>query len=209
MHHPLPVRCIATCIRQRLETSEQRLGLNSSRRRRSLNLLKGTRRGSVANMMMMSLNSKQAFAMPHTSLPEHKYSSLHSSSSSTLTSNAPSSSCSTSRHSSTISSSGSSEAMRRACLPTPPVRILHNHRLKAHFDSPLFLLDVFFMSAQQITQHLNFFPPNLCIQSGLPFVLIFMTWDVACVLFCVFFFRISFLHAGNVLKPRSGARIPC
>ncbi|KTG06528.1 hypothetical protein cypCar_00012032 [Cyprinus carpio] len=69
-------------------------------------------------MMMMSLNSKQAFAMPHTSLAEHKY--LHSaSSSSTLTSNAPSSSCSTSRHSSTISSGGS-EAMRRACLPTPP-----------------------------------------------------------------------------------------
>uniref|UniRef100_H3DK31 POU domain protein n=1 Tax=Tetraodon nigroviridis TaxID=99883 RepID=H3DK31_TETNG len=40
---------------------------------------------------MMSLNSKQAFAMAHTSLPEPKY-SLHS----------------------------SSEAMRRACLPTPP-----------------------------------------------------------------------------------------
>lgn len=145
--------------------------------------------------MMMSLNSKQPFAMAHTSLPEPKY-SLHSSSSSTLTSNAPSSSCSSSRHSSTIiSSSGgsSSEAMRRACLPTPPVRILHNHCLKAHFDSPLFfffLLDVFFMSAQQITQHLHIFFPllNLCIQSALPFVLIFMTWDVACVLFCVLLF---------------------
>uniref|UniRef100_A0A1A8KMW3 POU domain protein n=1 Tax=Nothobranchius kuhntae TaxID=321403 RepID=A0A1A8KMW3_NOTKU len=79
-------------------------------------------------MMMMSLNSKQAFSMAHTSLPEPKYSSLHSSSSSTLTSNAPSSSCSSSRHSSTIiSSSGggssSSEAMRRACLPTPPSNI--------------------------------------------------------------------------------------
>ncbi|XP_018976532.1 POU domain, class 4, transcription factor 2-like [Cyprinus carpio] len=75
-------------------------------------------------MMMMSLNSKQAFAMPHTSLAETKYSSLHSSSSSTLTSNAPSSSCSSSRHSSTISSSGgSSEAMRRACFPTPPSNI--------------------------------------------------------------------------------------
>ncbi|KAI1887435.1 hypothetical protein AGOR_G00190270 [Albula goreensis] len=80
-------------------------------------------------MMMMSLNSKQAFTMPHTSLPEPKYSSLHSSSSSTLTSNAPSSSCS-SRHSSTISSSGSTstsssstETMRRACLPAPPSNI--------------------------------------------------------------------------------------
>ncbi|XP_012686768.1 POU domain, class 4, transcription factor 2 [Clupea harengus] len=67
--------------------------------------------------MMMSLNSKQAFAMPHTSLPEHKY-SLHSSNS-----NVPSSSCSGSRHSNTISTSGSSEAMRRACLPTPPSNI--------------------------------------------------------------------------------------
>ncbi|XDV15249.1 hypothetical protein PO909_015373 [Leuciscus waleckii] len=73
-------------------------------------------------MMMMSLNSKQAFAMTHTSLAEAKYSSLHSSSSSTLTSNAPSS-CSSSRHSNTISSGGGgSEAMRRACLPTPPLQ---------------------------------------------------------------------------------------
>lgn len=114
--------------------------------------------------MMMSLNSKQAFAMAHSSLPEPKY-SLHSSSSSTLTSNAPSSCSSSSRLSSTIISSSStsgggssSEAMRRACLPTPPVRTLHNHCLKARFDSPLFFsfLDVFFMSAQQITQHLHF-----------------------------------------------------
>ncbi|XP_071768450.1 POU domain, class 4, transcription factor 2 isoform X2 [Centroberyx gerrardi] len=44
-------------------------------------------------MMMMSLNSKQPFAMAHTSLPEPKYSF----------------------------SGSSSEAMRRACLPTPPV----------------------------------------------------------------------------------------
>ncbi|KAK6494129.1 POU domain [Huso huso] len=72
-------------------------------------------------MMMMSLNNKQAFSMPHTSLPEPKYSSLHSSSSSALTSSAPSSS-SASRHCTTISSS-SSEAMRRACLPTPPSNI--------------------------------------------------------------------------------------
>lgn len=162
--------------------------------------------------MMMSLNSKQAFAMAHASLPEPKY-SLHSSSSSTLTSNAPSS-CSSSRHSSTIISSGggNSEAMRRGCLPTPPVRILHNYRLKAHFDSPLFFLDVFFMSAQQITQHLHFFTlplANLCIQSGLPYVLILMTWDVACVLFCVFFFMIFFLISfRKCFKPRSGVRIP-
>ncbi|XP_030644063.1 POU domain, class 4, transcription factor 2 [Chanos chanos] len=78
-------------------------------------------------MMMMSLNSKQAFAMPHTSLAEPKYSNLHSSSSSsssTLTSNAASSSCSSPRHSNTISSSSaSSEAMRRTCLPTPPSNI--------------------------------------------------------------------------------------
>ncbi|XP_034543064.1 POU domain, class 4, transcription factor 2 [Notolabrus celidotus] len=43
---------------------------------------------------MMSLNSKQPFAMAHSSLPEPKYSTIISS---------------------------SSEAMRRACLPTPPV----------------------------------------------------------------------------------------
>uniref|UniRef100_A0A8C6U1A7 POU domain protein n=1 Tax=Neogobius melanostomus TaxID=47308 RepID=A0A8C6U1A7_9GOBI len=77
-------------------------------------------------MMMMSLNSKQPFAMAH-SLPEPKY-SLHSSSASTLTSNAASSCSSSSRISSAIistSSSGgnSSEAMRRACLPTPPSNI--------------------------------------------------------------------------------------
>lgn len=151
---------------------------------------------------MMSLNSKQHFAMAHSSLPEPKY-SLHSSSSSTLTSNAPSS-CSSSRHSNTIissSGSSSSEAMRRACLPTPPVRILHNHCLKAHFDSPLFCL-MFFSCLHSKSPNTSIFffsllpLLNLCIQSALPFVLIFMTWDVACVLFCVllFFFRISFFH---------------
>lgn len=58
---------------------------------------------------------------------------------------------------------------------------LHNHRLKAHFDSPLYLLDVFFMSAQQITPHLQPVSPLslLCIQRVFPFILIFMTWDVA------------------------------
>ncbi|XP_039606151.1 POU domain, class 4, transcription factor 2 [Polypterus senegalus] len=83
-------------------------------------------------MMMMSLNSKQAFSMPHTSLSEPKYSSLHSSST-TLTSSAPSSCSSASRNSISISissssnhnsgGSGSSEGMRRACLPTPPSNI--------------------------------------------------------------------------------------
>lgn len=159
---------------------------------------------------MMSLNSKQPFAMAHTSLPEPKYSSLHSSSSSTLTSNAPSSSCSSSRHSSSIiSSSGgssSSEAMRRACLPTPPVRILHNHCLKAHFDSPLFFFCLMFFSclhSKSPNTSIFFFPPllNLCIQSALPRVLIFMTWDVACVLFCVLLFQdFFFSHSGNVLN---------
>ncbi|XP_048826775.1 POU domain, class 4, transcription factor 2-like isoform X2 [Brienomyrus brachyistius] len=43
---------------------------------------------------MMSLNGKQGFTMSHASLPEPKYSSLHS----------------------------SSEAMRRACLPTPQLQ---------------------------------------------------------------------------------------
>lgn len=134
--------------------------------------------------MMMSLNSKQPFAMAHSSLPEPKY-SLHSSSSSTLTSNAPSSSCSSSRHSSTIiSSSSSSEAMRRACLPTPPVRILHNHCLKAHFDSPLFFFfclmffsclhskspntSIIFSSAQLMYSvgfafHINFYDLGCCM----------------------------------------------
>lgn len=155
-------------------------------------------------MMMMSLNSKQPFAMAHASLPEPKY-SLHSSSSSTLTSNAPSSSCSSSRHSSTIisssGSSSSSEAMRRACLPTPPVCILHNHCLKAHFDSPLFfsLLDVFFMSAQQITQHLHIFfllSAQLMYSVGFAFRINF--YDLGCCMCLVLcapsFFRISFFH---------------
>lgn len=152
-------------------------------------------------MMMMSLNSKQAFAMAHSSLPEPKY-SLHSSSSSTLTSNAPSS-CSSSRHSSTIisssGSSSSSEAMRRACLPTPPVRILHNHCLKAHFDSPLFfLLDVFFMSAQQITQHLHiFFLPSAQLMYSVGFAFRINFYDLGCcmcLVLCAPLFRISFFH---------------
>lgn len=166
---------------------------------------------------MMSLNSKQHFAMAHSSLPEPKY-SLHSSSSSTLTSNAPSS-CSSSRHSNTIissSGSSSSEAMRRACLPTPPVRILHNHCLKAHFDSPLFCL-MFFSCLHSKSPNTSIFffsllpLLNLCIQSALPFVLIFMTWDVACVLFCVLLFFLGFLFFTfwKCFKPRSGGRIPC
>lgn len=170
--------------------------------------------------MMMSLNSKQPFAMAHASLPEPKY-SLHSSSSSTLTSNAPSSSCSSSRHSSTIisssgSSSSSSEAMRRACLPTPPVCILHNHCLKAHFDSPLFFRCLMFFSClhSKSPNTSIFFSSsllNLCIQSALPFVLIFMTWDVACVLFCVLppFLGFLFFTFWKCFKPRSGGRIPC
>lgn len=186
---------------------------------------------------MMSLNSKQPFAMAHTSLPEPKY-SLHSSSSST--SNAPSSSCSSSRHSSStiISSSGgsSSEAMRRACLPTPPVRILHNHRLKAHFDSPLFFYTLspfffclmFFSCLHSKSPNTSIFPPFLrsstyVFSSTLPFlVLIFMTWDVACVLFCVCaptnpqpppsIFLDFFFHpppqSGNVLNRRVEGEFP-
>lgn len=74
---------------------------------------------------------------------------------------------------------------------------LHNHRLKAHFDSPLYLLDVFFMSAQQITPHLQPVSPLslLCIQRVFPFILIFMTWDVAGA-------RVA-LFAGSLLPPRA------
>lgn len=165
--------------------------------------------------MMMSLNSKQPFAMAHTSLPEPKY-SLHSSSSSTLTSNAPSSSCSSSRHSSTIiSSSGgsSSEAMRRACLPTPPVRILHNHCLKAHFDSPLFfLLDVFFMSAQQITQHLHIFFSSAQLMYSVGFAFRINFYDLGCcmcLVLCAPFLGFLFFTFWKCFKPRSGGRIPC
>lgn len=46
---------------------------------------------------MMSMNSKQPHFAMHPTLPEHKYPSLHS----------------------------SSEAIRRACLPTPPVSAPH------------------------------------------------------------------------------------
>ncbi|XP_078533784.1 POU domain, class 4, transcription factor 2 [Lissotriton helveticus] len=64
-------------------------------------------------MMMMSLNSKQAFSMPP-GLHEPKYSTL------------PSSSAAPSGGSPSLSSSragAASEAMRRSCLPTPPSNI--------------------------------------------------------------------------------------
>lgn len=51
------------------------------------------KRASLTSAIMMSMNSKQAFSM-HPILHEHKYTPLHS----------------------------SSEAIRRACLPTPSVR---------------------------------------------------------------------------------------
>ncbi|XP_053107558.1 POU domain, class 4, transcription factor 2 [Hemicordylus capensis] len=91
-------------------------------------------------MMMMSLNSKQPFAMAHAggggSLHEPKYSALHSASPCTSSAAAaapsassPSSTIAGSARSSAPSSSSStssnstSEAMRRACLPTPPSNI--------------------------------------------------------------------------------------
>lgn len=152
---------------------------------------------------MMSLNSKQHFAMAHSSLPEPKY-SLHSSSSSTLTSNAPSS-CSSSRHSNTIissSGSSSSEAMRRACLPTPPVRILHNHCLKAHFDSPLFCL-MFFSCLHSKSPNTSIFffssPSSAQLMYSVGFAFRINFYDLGCCMCLVlcapfFFFRISFFH---------------
>ncbi|XP_006887060.1 PREDICTED: POU domain, class 4, transcription factor 2 isoform X1 [Elephantulus edwardii] len=94
-------------------------------------------------MMMMSLNSKQAFSMPHGGSlhVEPKYSALHSASPGSSAPAAPSASSPSSSsnaggsgggggggRSSSASSSGSSggggsEAMRRACLPTPPSNI--------------------------------------------------------------------------------------
>ncbi|XP_006872341.1 PREDICTED: POU domain, class 4, transcription factor 2 isoform X1 [Chrysochloris asiatica] len=94
-------------------------------------------------MMMMSLNSKQAFSMPHGGSlhVEPKYSALHSASPGSSAPAAPSASSPNSSsnaggsggggggRSSSVSSSGSSggsggsEAMRRACLPTPPSNI--------------------------------------------------------------------------------------
>ncbi|XP_022455398.1 POU domain, class 4, transcription factor 2 [Delphinapterus leucas] len=98
-------------------------------------------------MMMMSLNSKQAFSMPHGGSlhVEPKYSALHSASPGSSAPAAPSASSPSSSsnagggggsggggggRSSSSSSSGSSggsgggsEAMRRACLPTPPSNI--------------------------------------------------------------------------------------
>ncbi|XP_075400921.1 POU domain, class 4, transcription factor 2 [Tenrec ecaudatus] len=95
-------------------------------------------------MMMMSLNSKQAFSMPHGGSlhVEPKYSALHSASPGSAAPAAPAASSpggsSTAGgsggaggggRSSSASSGGSSgggggsEAMRRACLPTPPSNI--------------------------------------------------------------------------------------
>lgn len=150
--------------------------------------------------MMMSLNSKQPFAMAHTSLPEPKY-SLHSSSSSTLTSNAPSSSCSSSRHSSTIisssgSSSSSSEAMRRACLPTPPVCILHNHCLKAHFDSPLFCL-MFFSCLHSKSPNTSIFFSSAQLMYSVGFAFRINFYDLGCcmcLVLCAPFLGFLFFH---------------
>uniref|UniRef100_A0A8C0MGK8 POU domain protein n=1 Tax=Canis lupus familiaris TaxID=9615 RepID=A0A8C0MGK8_CANLF len=98
-------------------------------------------------MMMMSLNSKQAFSMPHGGSlhVEPKYSALHSASPGSSAPAAPSASSpsssssagggggsggggggrssSSSSSGSSGSSGGGSEAMRRACLPTPPSNI--------------------------------------------------------------------------------------
>ncbi|XP_073431808.1 POU domain, class 4, transcription factor 2 [Dendrobates tinctorius] len=78
-------------------------------------------------MMMMSLNSKQHFSMAHSSSSnnlqdEAKYSALHSSSPHSSSSATSSPSISSVRTSSG-GGGGGSEAMRRACLPTPPSNI--------------------------------------------------------------------------------------
>lgn len=57
---------------------------------------------------MMSMNSKQPHFAMHPTLPEHKYPSLHS----------------------------SSEAIRRACLPTPPVSAPRPRSRPAHPPPP-------------------------------------------------------------------------
>nr|XP_056711455.1 POU domain, class 4, transcription factor 2 [Euleptes europaea] len=90
-------------------------------------------------MMMMSLNSKQPFALAHAGgggggLHEPKYSALHSASPCTSAPDAPSASTPSSTSAGSgrggaPSSGGSgggastSEALRRACLPTPPSNI--------------------------------------------------------------------------------------
>ncbi|OCT97028.1 POU domain, class 4, transcription factor 2 [Xenopus laevis] len=77
-------------------------------------------------MMMMSLSSKQPFSMSHSSMqdPETKYSALHSSSPHSSSSATSSPSISRAGAGSGSSNSNSSaEAMRRACLPTPPSNI--------------------------------------------------------------------------------------
>ncbi|CAI5784276.1 POU domain, class 4, transcription factor 2 [Podarcis lilfordi] len=94
-------------------------------------------------MMMMSLNSKQPFGMAHGGgggggLHEAKYSALHSASpcTSSAAASVPSASSPSissagsggaggrsSAPSSTTSSNSTSEALRRACLPTPPSNI--------------------------------------------------------------------------------------
>ncbi|XP_048365458.1 POU domain, class 4, transcription factor 2 [Sphaerodactylus townsendi] len=95
-------------------------------------------------MMMMSLNSKQPFGMAHPggggggSLHEPKYSALHSASPCTSSAAAPSASSPSSTNAGSgasarssapntsgapSSSTSTSEALRRACLPTPPSNI--------------------------------------------------------------------------------------
>ncbi|KAB0405513.1 hypothetical protein E2I00_002666 [Balaenoptera physalus] len=114
-------------------------------------------------MMMMSLNSKQAFSMPHGGSlhVEPKYSALHSASPGSSAPAAPSTSSPSSSsnagggggsggggggRSSSSSSSGSSggsgggsEAMRRACLPTPPPHQALEGELLEHLSPGLAL----------------------------------------------------------------------
>ncbi|XP_077575900.1 POU domain, class 4, transcription factor 2 isoform X2 [Stigmatopora nigra] len=128
-------------------------------------------------MMMMSLSSKQPFsAMAHAGLAEAKYSSLHSnsglpvssSSSSSATSSSASSSSSSSssassssassRHSSIISTSA--EAMRRACLPTPPSNIFGglDESLLARAEA-LAAVDIVSQSKSHLHHHHHHHPP--------------------------------------------------
>ncbi|CAJ0926293.1 unnamed protein product [Ranitomeya imitator] len=84
-------------------------------------------------MMMMSLNSKQPFSMAHSGgglQDEAKYSALHSSSPHS------SSSATSSPSIPSVRSSSGSEAMRRACLPTPPGPHHHHHH-HHHHHQPL------------------------------------------------------------------------
>lgn len=169
------------------------------------------RAAAAASTMMMSLSSKQPFGLPHGGgsgggLHETKYSALHTASpcpsagAAAPAASSPSSTGSggsagrgsgsgpggsggsgSSSGSGPGGSGGGAEAMRRACLPAPPVGARRPPpRFKGSPSAaPRIRLMIFSWPCSKSPGAAGR-SPNLCMRRLLPLVLIFMTWDAAC-----------------------------